>query len=168
MPARRLPVRSRRFAIVIVALAMLIAHSLAWRAAGQSSPARGTAQVIAQGLTAPPADKVAWRIIRQPIPERIDARPSNRMQASAGFLLADDTAIFVADQRTKLRTRLSPGEAQFVPSGANQTWASLERTRVRPGHWSWSIRRSPRSARMATCSIEAALFRCNLAITTWI
>ena len=126
MPARRLSVRRIRFAFILIAVLLLIAPSLALRATGQSSPAQGTAQVIAQGLTAPPADRVAWRIVEQPIAERIDARPSNRMQASAGFLLADQTPLFVADQRTKLRSRLSPGEAQFVPTGANQTWASLD------------------------------------------
>jgi hypothetical protein len=136
MPARRLPARPLRFRrggrpfcrIVIVALVFLgILLPLAVsRTAGQSAPRRDHAQVIAQGLTAPPAERVAWRVIAQPIPERLDARPSNRMQSSTGFLLADRESVFVADQRTKLRTRLSPGEAQFVPSGANQTWANLE------------------------------------------
>ncbi|MDQ2683691.1 MAG: hypothetical protein M3Y37_09210, partial [Chloroflexota bacterium] len=113
----------------IVALAAVVAFLLpvfAFETRGQSTPAQGDAQVIAQGLAAPPADRVAWRVVLQQIPDRIDARPSNRLESSTGFLLADENAIFVADQRTKLRTRLSPGEAQFVPSGANQTWASLD------------------------------------------
>jgi hypothetical protein len=135
MPARRLPARLLRFRrdgrpfcrIVIVALVPLglLVPWIGSQSIGQSAPRRGNAQVIAQGLTAPPAERVAWRVIAQPIPERLDARPSNRMQSSTGFLLADEESIFVADQRTKLRTRLSPGEAQFVPSGANQTWANL-------------------------------------------
>ncbi len=125
MPAHRLTVRPLRFAFPFLVVLGLLVPAFATRTFGQSSPARGTAQVIAQGLTAPPADKVAWRVIEQPIPKRLDARPSNRMQASTGFLLADETPIFVADQRTKLRSRLAPGEAQFVPTGANQTWASL-------------------------------------------
>ena len=125
MPPRRLSVRPLRFALPFLVVLGLVVPAFATRTFGQSSPARGTAQVIAQGLTAPPADKVAWRVIEQPIPKRIDARPSNRMQSSTGFLLADETPVFVADQRTKLRSRLAPGEAQFVPTGANQTWASL-------------------------------------------
>jgi hypothetical protein len=125
MPARRLSVRPFRFALPLLIVLGMLVPAFASRSAGQSSPAQGTAQVIAQGLTAPPAERVAWRVIKQPIPTRLDARPSNRMQASAGFLLADDTPVFVADQRTKLRSRLAPGEAQFIPSGANQTWASL-------------------------------------------
>lgn len=126
MPARRMSARFLRFAFFAILVAGFLLPALATRTAGQSSPAQGTAQVIAQGLTAPPADRVVWRIVEQRIPKRIDARPSNRMQASTGFLLADKTAIFVADQRTKLRSRLAPGEAQFIPSGANQTWASLD------------------------------------------
>jgi thrombospondin type 3 repeat protein len=128
MPARRLSVRPLCFALPFLVVLGLLVSAFATRTLGQTSPARGTAQVIAQGLTAPPADKVAWRVIEQPIPKRIDARPSNRMQASTGFLLADETPIFVADQRTKLRSRLAAGEAQFVPTGANQTWASLDET----------------------------------------
>ena len=126
MPVRRLPARPIRFALPFLLIIGLLIPTFASRTAGQTSPAQGSAQVIAQGLTAPPADRVAWRVVRQQIPERIDARPSNRMQSSTGFLLADKSAIFVADQRTKLRSRLAPGEAQFIPSGANQTWANLE------------------------------------------
>lgn len=125
MPARRSSARPFRFALLVLFVLGMLVPAFASRTAGQSSPAQGNAQVIAQGLTAPPADRVAWRIVEQTIPKRINAQPSNRMQASAGFLLADQTAIFVADQRTKLRSRLAPGEAQFIPSGANQTWASL-------------------------------------------
>lgn len=126
MPAGRVSLRPLRFALPVLFLLGLLIPAFASRTAGQGSPAQGSAQVIAQGLTAPPADRVAWRVVQQPIPERLDARPSNRMQASSGFLLADETPIFVADQRTKLRSRLAPGEAQFIPTGANQTWANLD------------------------------------------
>ena len=126
MPAGRILLRPLRFALALLFVLGLLIPAFSSRTAGQGSPAQGSAQVIAQGLTAPPADRVAWRVVQQPIPERLDARPSNRMQASAGFLLADETAVFVADQRTKLRSRLAPGEAQFIPTGANQTWANLE------------------------------------------
>ena len=124
MPARRSPARRSRFALPLVLVVAVAATDLPPTSALQSSS--GNAQVIAQGLTAPPADRVAWRVVEQEIPARIDARPSNRMPSSAGFLLADANPVFVTDQRTKLRTRLVPGEAQFVPSGANQTWANLD------------------------------------------
>lgn len=93
---------------------------------GQDSPlAEGDAQVIAQGLTSPPADRVAWRVVTEQIPVRADARPSNRMPSATGFVLASDAPVFISDQDTKRRFRLAPGEAEFVPTGANQTWASL-------------------------------------------
>ena len=104
MPARRLSVRPLRFALPLLVVLGLLVPALTTRTFGQSSPAQGTAQVIAQGLTAPPADKVAWRVIEQPIPKRLDARPSNRMQASTGFLLADETPIFAeGSEGTELR-----------------------------------------------------------------
>jgi hypothetical protein len=106
--------------LILALIAMDLPHTAAWQSSSDDT------QVIAQGLTAPPADRVAWRVVTQQIPARIDARPSDRLPSSAGFLLADANPIFVTDQRTKLRTRLAPGEAQFVPSGANQTWANLD------------------------------------------
>lgn len=124
MPARRLSARRPRFALLFVLVLAVAAADLLPTVAWQASS--GNAQVIAQGLTAPPADRVAWRVVNQEIPARIDARPSDRMPSSAGFLLADANPVFVSDQRTKLRSRLAPGEAQFVPSGANQTWANLD------------------------------------------
>ena len=68
----------------------------------------------------------AWRVVRRVLPVRADARPSDRLEGAAGFLLAYDGPIFITDQDTKQRYRLAPGEAQFMPIGANQTWASLE------------------------------------------
>jgi hypothetical protein len=116
----------------LVALAIWAAIGAVAVVAAQSSdlakpsPAQGRAQVISQGMTARPALKTAWRIVERDIPVRADARPSDRLEGSAGFLLADAAPIFVTDQDTKQRYRLAPGEAQFVPVGANQTWASLD------------------------------------------
>jgi hypothetical protein len=90
------------------------------------SPAQGRVQVVSQGMTNRPAQRAAWRVVRRTLPVRTDARPSDRLEGGAGFLLAYDGPIFVTDQDTKQRYRLAPGEAQFVPIGANQTWASLE------------------------------------------
>lgn len=125
MPARRSSVTRFRFALLIFLALILGATGFSSTSALQNS-SDGDAQVIAQGLTAPPADRSAWRVVEQAIPARIDARPSDRLPSSTGFLLADVNPVFVTDQRTKLRTRLSPGEAQFVPTGANQTWANLD------------------------------------------
>lgn len=114
-----------------LALAFLAALTAAAVVTAQSdldapSPASGSAQVIAQGMTGRPDLRSAWRVVEREIPVRANARPSDRLEGAAGFLLADDVPLFVADQDTKLRYRLAPGEAQFVPIGANQTWASLE------------------------------------------
>jgi len=82
-------------------------------------------QVVSQGMTNRPALRSAWRIVKRVLPIRAEARPSDRLEGAAGFLLAYDGPIFITDQDTKQRFRLAPGEAQFVPIGANQTWASL-------------------------------------------
>jgi hypothetical protein len=95
------------------------------------SPAEGYARVIAQGMSAPAAERVAWRVVDRTIPVRRDAVPSNRFADGAGFLLASDAPLFVTDQKSKLRLRLGVGEAAFVQQGANQTWASLEAEETR-------------------------------------
>lgn len=115
-----------------VALAVWFAIGAVAIVAAQSSdlqtpsPAQGNAQVISQGMTNRPALVSAWRVVERDIPVRADARPSDRLEGSAGFLLADNAPIFITDQDSKQRFRLAPGEAEFVPIGANQTWASLD------------------------------------------
>ena len=125
--ARRLVGQPRRL-VSLLPVAALLAALIAFPSLGlgQDAPlAEGDAQVIAQGLTSPPADRVAWRVVAEEIPLRADARPSNRMPSATGFVLANDAPVFISDQDTKRRYRLAPGEAEFVPTGANQTWASL-------------------------------------------
>lgn len=125
--------RGRGRRSLLVALTVWLAIGAVAVVAAQSpadlqtpSPAQGSAQVIAQGMTNRPALASAWRVVRREIPVRADARPSDRLEGSTGFLLADDAPIFVTDQDSKQRYRLAPGEAEFVPIGANQTWASLD------------------------------------------
>ena len=125
--------RSRQRTPITLALALIAALAVVAVVAAQTdldtpSPASGTAQVISQGMTARPALRSAWRVVERTIPVRTEARPSDRLEGSAGFLLADGGPIFVTDQDTKQRYRLAPGEAQFIPIGANQTWASLDKT----------------------------------------
>ena len=130
-PSARRPGGPPRRLVAILPVAALILALVAFPGlgAGQDTPlAEGDAQVIAQGLTSPPADRVAWRVVTEEIPIRAEARPSNRMPSAVGFVLANDAPVFISDQDTKRRYRLAPGEAEFVPTGANQTWASLSDT----------------------------------------
>lgn len=112
-------------ALAVVALLTVAAVVTAQSDLETPSPAQGRAQVVSQGMSARPALRATWRIVLRQIPLRADARPSDRLEGNTGFLLAADASIFVTDQDTKQRYRLAPGEAQFVPMGANQTWASL-------------------------------------------
>jgi hypothetical protein len=114
------------FSLAFVGALALVAVVAAQTDLATPSPAHGTAQVISQGMTARPDLRTGWRVVKRTIPLRSDARPSDRLEGSVGFLLADQGSIFVTDQDTKQRYRLAPGEAQFVPIGANQTWASLD------------------------------------------
>ncbi|HRA48905.1 MAG TPA: hypothetical protein PK819_12620, partial [Thermomicrobiales bacterium] len=125
MTMRRLAHRPAHVAALLLLALLVVAPIFTQSVAGQEKGPSANAQVIAQGLTAPPAENSAWRVVQQKIPTRLDAVPSVRLQSSVGFLLSDDVDIFVVDQRTKLRSRLAPGQAQFVQTGANQTWASL-------------------------------------------
>ena len=123
--ARPIPGAARRILFLLVLLLAAVSAPLARSSAQDGSLARGGVQVIAQGLTAPPAGNVTWRVVRHQLPVQADARPSNRLPAAVGFLLADSGSVFISDQQTKQRFRLAPGEAEFVATGANQTWASL-------------------------------------------
>jgi hypothetical protein len=126
MTLSRRTAKPMRIALFLLLIVGVFAPIYVKRAAGQESIKISGAQVVAQGLTAPPAEKSAWRVVEQEIPNPIDAVPSVRLQSSAGFLLADAIDVFVVDQRTKMRSILAPGEAQFIQTGANQTWASRD------------------------------------------
>src|SRR4051794_12058929 len=91
------------FALAFIAALAVVAVVAAQTDLSTPSPAHGTAQVISQGMTARPDLRSGWRIVKRIIPLRADARPSDRLEGSAGFLLADQGAIFVTDQDTKQR-----------------------------------------------------------------
>ncbi|MGI8475741.1 MAG: hypothetical protein ACR2OO_05155 [Thermomicrobiales bacterium] len=121
--------RLRTAALAVATTVLIVGSSFALAATPDltgPSPAQGTGQVISQGMTAPPDARVAWRLVERDVPVRRDARPSDRLAGAVGFLAPIGTAVFVTDQDTKLRFRLAPGEAEFVPGGSNQTWASLD------------------------------------------
>jgi hypothetical protein len=122
---RRWPHRSALAALVVWISVGTVAAVAAQSGLETPSPARGRMQVVSQGMTNRPDLRAAWRVVKRTVPVRAEARPSNRLEGAAGFLLADGGPIFVTDQDTKQRYRLAPGEAEFVPIGANQTWASL-------------------------------------------
>ena len=87
------------------------------------SPARGHAQVVAQGVDALPAGEIVWRVAyhtARPFPE---APVGGR---DLGFLVADQGALMVAEPATGRQTLLAPGEASFVPDGAEQQRGALD------------------------------------------
>lgn len=131
---RVLTPRIRRLAAVLLSLGLIVAAlaSAGPYAGAQSSDlntdslALGHAQVVAQGMTAPPDTKSFWRVIKRTIPVRTKAEAADNLMGGAGFLVAGDRAILVIDQKSKARTRLAPGESLFVPASSIQTWASLD------------------------------------------
>jgi hypothetical protein len=86
------------------------------------SVAKAHAEVIAHGVTALPADQVAWRVVEDTAELPGDA---NIEQRALGFALATEGSILNADAATGQRTRLAVGEAVFVPDQAEQVRASL-------------------------------------------
>jgi hypothetical protein len=131
---RRSAPRYRRFAAVFLALALvgaslMSAGSFVFAKTDElntKSIAQGHAQVVAQGMTAPPNTKSYWRAVKRSIPIRTKAQPADNLMGGAGFIVAGDRAILVIDQKYKTRTRLAPGESLFVSAGSIQTWASLD------------------------------------------
>src|SRR5215218_1141784 len=58
------------------------------------SPAQGTAEVIAHGVSQMPADQIAWRVVTDDAENLDTAEPLSR---PLGFALADQDAIIVND-----------------------------------------------------------------------
>lgn len=87
-----------------------------------------TAAVVAQGVAAAPADEVAWRVVADTAEPADEATTQER---ALGFVLADEGALLVDGGGDGERLRLAPGEAAFVPEGAQQRRTSLAETPVR-------------------------------------
>lgn len=120
--------RPGRDAGLILALASLMAllpfaaTALLQLGPDAPSPATGHAQVIAHGVSALPAPRLAWRIVEDTAEPRDQALAEER---ALGFALADQQAILVYDQLTAGQSRLGSGEASFVPTGSLEQRSSL-------------------------------------------
>jgi hypothetical protein len=86
------------------------------------SPAQGTAEVIAHGVSQMPADQIAWRVVTDDAENLETAEPLSR---PLGFALADQDAIIVNDVTLGIQTRNAPGEASFTLDNSIQQRASL-------------------------------------------
>lgn len=120
--SRRLKPRSAITLAALLALFPFVTLALFQLGPDAPSPASGHAQVIANGVSAMPAQTLAWRIVRD------TAEPQDQSvseERALGFVLADQQAILIDDQSFNMRTRLGAGEASFVAAGAWQQRSSL-------------------------------------------
>jgi len=85
------------------------------------SPAQGHASVIAQGVSVMDNGDLGWRVTRASSPQ-VNTELS---QDAPGFLLADQGALLVEQIDASSQSRLAPGEATFLPSGARHEEAAL-------------------------------------------
>lgn len=117
--------RIRQVIVLATALALLPFATLALfqLAPNAPSPATGHAQVIAHGVSALPAQNLAWRIVEDTAELREQAVAEER---ALGFALASGQAILISDQRTAQLQRLAAGEASFVAGGSLQQRTSLD------------------------------------------
>jgi hypothetical protein len=118
---------TRRMAVMIMIVLTVLAGPVGVMAKLQAgsdgpSPAQDHAQVIAQGVSAMPANQVAWRVVVDQAEPNEEAQPEER---ALGFALADEDAIVVNDLSDGSQTRLAAGEASFVGNGIVQHRASL-------------------------------------------
>jgi len=88
------------------------------------SPATRHAQVIAQGVTPMPADKIAWRLTvdRALPPTRADAK-----EQPAGVILAEKGVVALVDQGGTRLARIAPGEAVWTESGEARAVIGIDR-----------------------------------------
>lgn len=106
------------FWCLIVALAGGSVAGIAGLAAQERdafSPARGNAQVIAQGIAPLPEGETVWRVAAHALAAGEPAPPGER---AAGFVVGDGGALLVTD-RPERRALLVPGEAAFVYPGSD-------------------------------------------------
>ena len=89
-----------------------------------TSPASGTAQVVAQGLTELPDGDLVWRLVEREALPRLDAETGERV---TGWVFAREESIIlmneIGDELVDV-ARLAPGEAYLVQGGTKQSRAS--------------------------------------------
>ncbi len=124
-PTRRPnPPRALPCGLVLVLIAALIPALAGARqilTADAPSPATGHAEVIAQGVGAPPAAEIAWRVVAD-VAEAGNAAALE--ERALGFVLADRSPLLIDDDAGS-QLRLAGGEAAFVAGGARQRRSSL-------------------------------------------
>ena len=138
---------------LIVSLTGSVAAARPLAQAQDESPARGHAQVVAQGVAPMPQVPVAWRAIAA------DARPPAEApvaERSLGFVVADGAPVVVTQEASGDQTRLAPGEALFVPQGARQRRAGLPDTPV--GYYGLELVVAPDVAAAYSLGNAALLF----------
>jgi len=111
-------------AVALLTLAVIVALSIApvlGQVGDGPSPIPAKASVIAQGVAALAENDLAWRVTRATAPPSA-ASP----RGVPGFLLVDSGVLLVNDPKSASRSRLSPGEAAYAPTGAQIKEATLE------------------------------------------
>lgn len=121
--------RPSRFLVILalVALRLAVGPSAGSAAGGAQtdetvSPARGHAQVVAQGVIAVPSGDVAWRAVaRTAVAAANDAAAASVL----GFVVADEAPILITDEESAAQTLLAPGEAALVRPPATKRVVGL-------------------------------------------
>jgi len=89
-----------------------------------TSPATGTAQVVAQGLAEMPTGDLVWRLVEREALPRAEAESGERV---TGWVFAREESIILTDVDDNDPVdvaRLAPGEAYLVQAGTDQIRAS--------------------------------------------
>jgi hypothetical protein len=109
-------VRPRLNVTLPVLITILIALTLPVASIAADSPARGHAEVIAQGVAVLPPAPVVWNVAHEPVPT---AGTTSQLR-DLGFVVADGESILVSVEGGG-EALLDSGEAAFVAGGAEQT-----------------------------------------------
>jgi thrombospondin type 3 repeat protein len=137
-------------------LALVVALGSAASLAAQSgvlfSPARGHAEVIAQGVSALPTGDLIWRASYR---EAKPGAPARFAAAGPGWVVAADGAMVVQDGDGR-RSLLAPGEAAFLPASGAATITAVGED---PAHW-FAVDLAPKAnAGAGEASDQAPVFR---------
>ncbi len=94
-------------------LGALVVRSVA---AADAPQGKGVA-VVAQGLAAMPSQQLVWRVIRD---SALNGTEALVLERALGFAITEQGPIVIEDANAGAVSQVGPGEAAFIPEGAQQ------------------------------------------------
>ncbi len=97
---------------------MTLLGALAVRSVSAADAPQGNGvAVVAQGLATMPAEQLVWRVIRD---TALNGAEAPVLERALGFAITEQGPIVIEDASAGALSQVGPGEAAFIPEGAQQ------------------------------------------------